>query len=225
MTWTYDIDGNLNLSDLSMEERVEVIKKVTDHLAEIRWAWEEEFSPERVEVGSGQSILEEMNETELEELNSILDRYDDNQIWTVSHADGTGDYTGFSGTIYPLPNMLIHVNGCVIMLGKQSDFNGNGASEAYYYFTSKKPKVETAKYEKLIEVNHPKSLCEAYGCNHTTYEYLWDIGLFSCPFCISPTRDGVAADTTEELHCDHMSENYVEAGFEGVGQYWDFDTK
>ena len=216
MTRRLDVDGALILSDLDKEERVEVLEEVVQHLCEIRAAWENEFSPQRVELASGAFIIEEMDETELSELNTFLSSYEDNQIWTVSHMEGQQGGSGFSEYIYPIRNLPVHVSGSVIMLGKQTNFNYE--ADAYYFFTSDKPKLEgLAEYQKLIKVNHPLAPCGlSYtgGCRCEAYEYVWDLGSFSCPFC------------EEGLDCDHFSDTF--SGFQTewtMENSWDFDTK
>ena len=209
MTWTYDANGKLNLSDLSMEERVEVIQKIHDHLVEIRDAWFREFLPERVELESGKCEVDEMNEVEIEELNSILSRYEDNQIWTLSPAEDTN-----SGTVFPLDGLETYVYGRALLLGEVREiWDGYDYRKPVYFYVSEKPKVEVADYQKLIEAHHPKSSCET-GCNCSTYEYVWEDGSFGCPFCEA------------ELECDHESNEYKEAFtfFEAIADWWDFDA-
>ena len=163
MTWTYDADGNLNLSDLSMEERVQLIEAIGSHLQEINWAWVNQFSPERIELSTGTYIYEDMNETELAELESILSRYEDNQIWTA----GPTTNEQMAKTIFAVEGLATQVYGSSIILGKHRgiwdgfDTNGN-----CWFYVADKPELEVAEYGKLI-----------------SYENVWVQGWFKCPFC------------------------------------------
>lgn len=41
-----DENGNLAVSELSMEERVELIEAIGNHLQEINWAWVDQYAQE-----------------------------------------------------------------------------------------------------------------------------------------------------------------------------------
>jgi hypothetical protein len=184
-----DDSGNLVLSELDLEERAEVIETIGEHLQEIRWAWDDEFLPEMVEVSSGVSIYDEMNEVDLEELNGILSQYSDNQIWVVSPISDS-----FKDVVFALDGLGTQVHGSALLLGPQrAIWDGYENRSPYLFYVSDKPKLEVAEYEKLIEVHHPSSPCRMSGCNCSAYKHVWIQGSFGCPFC------------EKGLDCDHTA--------------------
>ena len=189
MSKRIDDSGKLVLSELDFEERAEVIETIGEHLQEIRWAWDAEFLPEKVEVSSGISIYDEMNEVDLEELEGILSQYPDNQVWAVSPIS---DY--FTDVVFALDGLGTQVRGSALLLGPHREiWDGYENQSPYLFYVSDKPKLEMAEYEKLIEVHHPLSSCGISGCNCTAYKHVWIQGSFKCPFC------------DKGLDCDHAA--------------------